>query len=54
MIPVFDVLSTGDIVDVILSMDPGLSICGQVLVKLLKLDAVSDGVLGLNTFPLTL
>lgn len=43
MMPV-RVLSTGDIVNTTLSIDSGLSICCPVLVKLLRLDAVSDGV----------
>lgn len=46
-------LSTGDMVNIKLSIDSGLSICWPVLVKLLRLDAVSDGVPGLKTFPLT-
>lgn len=53
MIPVW-MLSTGDIVKITLSIDSGLNICWPVLVKLLRLDAVSDGVPGLNTLPLTI
>lgn len=52
MMPVWQ-LSTGDMVNITLSIDSGLKICWPVLVKLLRLDAVSDGVLGLNTLPLT-
>lgn len=52
MMPVWQ-LSTGDIVSIKLSIDSGLNICWPVLVKLLRLDAVSDGVLGLNTLPFT-
>lgn len=55
-------VSIGDIVSTTLSADSGLSICCPVLVKLLRLDVVSDGVpawlntpcgvVGLNTVPI--